>query len=440
LLVLAVAAGLGPLALALAGVAAAALWSVHDIRVAYLIAVLLASFVNTAGGHLMLQLAAVYGWLAWCAILTLWRAGWQPVKLPPRPVLVALAVWTAACVFGVVLGFLRGNSPRYLGLEFMGSAWPVLALLVCQVQDRRTLMAAGAGLVLISLVHTVFGITWLEILRQRIGGVYFTTVPGFTAVGLWAVAILAPQARVRRGANALLVPLVVHQFLSFTRGYWLGILAGLAVATGLAWWEAGRARRWESLRRARVLLGSMAVVIAAVALSARLFGQGALLEGASNRLKSSFSVQASAETGSNIMRLLEYSVAIDAARQSPILGRGFGFLIHGRDPFTGKRFLEGVIHNLYVFLWLKLGIVGLAAFGFLMWRFLASALRYERSEPDWLPRAWGVAAIAMTVQGLVICLTNYSLIDFCTGIYLAYVWGTACALMATAAPRSAGNA
>jgi hypothetical protein len=433
LLVLAVAAGLGPPALALAVIAAGALWSLRDIRVAYLVAVLLASFVSPSGGHLTRELSVVYGWLTWCAVVTLWRGGWQPTTWPPRPVVVAVLLWTAVCVFGALVGLGVHNNLRYLGLEFAGAAWPLVALFVCQVQDRRTLPLAAAGLALVALAHTAFGLVWLKILHQRLGGVYFTTVPGFVAVGLWAVVLLAPRARVRWAAYALLVPMLTHQLFSFTRGYWLGILSGVAVVTALAWRGGPRLRARDSLRRLGVLFGSVLVVLATVLASVQYFGQGALLEWAGKRFQSSFSVQASSETASNIMRLLEYSLAIDAARGSPVVGRGFGYLITNQNPFTGARFPQGVIHNVYLFLWLKLGVVGLAAFAFLMWRVVQATAARAHGQSDWRVRAWLLGAAGMTVQSLVICLTNYSLIDFCTGIFLAYVWGTAFALMSSRA-------
>ncbi len=428
LLVIATAAGSGIPALATAGAGAAMCLAFLDIRISYLIAVLLASFVAPGGGRLSLQLAVVYGWLAWTFVLTLWRGAWQPWIWPPRPVLVGLSVWMATCLYGALLGWSAGNNSRYLLLEFVGASWPAVALLVCQVQSRRTLAVAGAGLLLISLMHVVFGLFWLKIAQQRLGGVYFTILPGFTAMGLWTIAQLTPSGRLRWFAYVMLVPLLIHQLFSFTRGYWLGALAGLTVATALAWRSSPQAGARRNFARIAALSGAAAVMAATVVVSAMYFGQGDLLASAGRRFESSFSVQSSGDTGSNIMRLAEYSFAIDSARRVPVTGRGFGYLITNRDPFTGRRFPQGVIHNVYIYLWLKLGIIGLAAFAFLMWRFLRGTLAYARKEPDWYARAWGISAVAMTIQALVICLTNYSLIDFGTGIYLAFVWGTVLAL------------
>jgi O-antigen ligase len=403
--------------------AGALLWSLLDFRIAFPVLVLLASFVDTGGGHLWPQLMVVYGWLGWCALLTLWRGAWRPWRPLPSRARAGILLWSAVCLLGGVIGFLVGNDKRYLVLELVGALWPAAIFLIGQAVNRRGLVIAGVALVLISLAHTVFGLVWLKIAHQRLGGVYFTTVPGFTLVGLWTVALLSPRTRWRVVALVCMVPLLTHQFFSFTRGYWLGIFAGMVIATFIVWRKPGGGLSPRATLNA--LAGLAAMVALTFAISVLYFGKEDVLQWAGRRFQSSFSVQSANETGSNIMRLAEYSLAIDAARASPWVGRGWGYLIVNQDPFTGRRFEQGVIHNYYVFLWLKLGVLGLVCFGFFVWRMLAEGMKWGDRQQEWLPRAWLIAAVAMTVQALVICLTNYSLNDFCTGIYLAFVWGAA---------------
>jgi O-antigen ligase len=422
---LAAFAGFGPVAFFPLLAVTALLWSLFDFRVAFPVLVLLASFVDTQGGSLWIQLMVVYGWLGWCALLTVWRGAWRPWRTLPRRTRTAILVWTAICLLGGAIGWLVGNDKRYLMLELVGALWPAAIFLITQASDRRGLLYAGIALVLISLAHTAFGLTWFKIAHSRLGGVYFTTVPGFTVVGLWTVALLAPRPRWRWIALVLMVPLLTHQFFSFTRGYWLGILAGMAVATIIVWRQPGGVSGLSPRATLSVLGGLAAMVALTFAISTLFFGKEDVLQWAGRRFQSSFSVESGGETGSNIMRLAEYSLAIDAARESPWVGRGWGFLIVDQDPFTGRRFEQGVIHNYYVFLWLKLGVLGLLAFGWFVWRMLSEGLRWGKREREWMPRAWLIAAVSMLVQALVICLSNYSLNDFCTGIYLAFVWGVA---------------
>jgi O-antigen ligase len=429
LLVVALATRLGAPAAGLAAVVLGFFWSLRDIRIAYLVMVLLASFINYNGGQLAIELGILYGWIGWTALLTFWRGAWIVPASVPRAVLPALVLWAIVSTAGALLGLFSGNNIRILLIELGGVTWPVIAVLACRAHDRRSLALAGLGLVLISLVHTVFGLVWLKILGQRIGGIYFMPIPGFTAVGLWAWALLTPRRWWRWVAYAVIVALLTHQLFSFTRGYWLGILAGLVTATLLigrklvcAGVPAGHVGR-------RVVAGAATVAVIMVLASAVYFGdRGGLLGAAESRFQSAFTVHSSDETSSNIMRLAEYSIAAGTIRQSPWVGQGWGYLIRNRDPVMGTWYTRGFVHNLYLFLWLKVGLIGLGVFVYLMWRFCKRAWSQARSEPDWQASAWGISAVAMTVHALVIGLTNYNLSDFNTGIYMAFIWGIVWAL------------
>ena len=132
------------------------------------------------------------------------------------------------------------------------------------------------------------------------------------------------------------------------------------------------------------------------------------------------------------MRLVEWERAVNAALESPVIGNGFGFAIMNRDPFLGTTREQWFVHNYYLLIWLNLGIVGLAAFGFLLWKLIRAASRVAGEDPSWLVRAWAIAAIAVTGQVLVILLTNYSLADVNTAFAFAYIWGVFWALRADA--------
>ena len=209
-------------------------WSLVDVRSAFLVAVLLATFVDTTSGRLALELGLVSAWLAWTFLLVSWRAAWRGWVPPPVEMLPGLVVWLGACAVGVLVGVLHGNRPQIIGIELASALWPLLGLGVMQVYDRKSLAYAGAGLIGIGLMHTAFGLTMLGIYQQRLGGVYFTTVTGIVLVGLWTVALLAPSGRIRILCLIAMVPMLAHLVFSFTRGYWLGCLAGLAVATTLS--------------------------------------------------------------------------------------------------------------------------------------------------------------------------------------------------------------
>jgi O-antigen ligase len=422
-LLLGLATGAWWLLLALAGGVTLAVVSLLDARVAIVTAVLLATFVDYNTGKLTVEFAILFAWLAWAALVILWRSAWKGWVIPRREMLPGLAVWLVVLAFGAIVGLLAGNSLRNIGLEVVAGLWPVAGFGIMQVYGRANARHAGLGLVAIALVHTVFGLSMLQIYHQRLGGIYFTTVTGFVALGLWTAALLAPTRRIRLLCLLGMIPPLTHLFFSFTRGYWLGFLVGLAVATLLAWRNLGRFEPHVRVRRLLLLPALLGVFVGTLAIAVLYFGGADVLASAGGRFGSSFSTQVSSETLSNVIRLDEYDKAIGAALQSPIFGRGLGFSFITRDILTRSIRDQWFVHNYYILLWLKLGIAGLAAFGILIASFMRAASRLAAGDGDWFVRAWSIGAIAVTVDLLVILTTNYSLADVTTASVIACVWG-----------------
>ena len=117
-----------------------------------------------------------------------------------------------------------------------------------------------------------------------------------------------------------------------------------------------------------------------------------------------------------------------------------GYAILNRDSLVGRTQEQWFIHNYYLLVWLKLGIPGLAAFGFLLWTLVRAAKRVAEEDSSWLVRTWAIAAIAATVQVLVILVTNYSLADVTTAFVFAYVWGVFWAIRADSRAPARGAA
>lgn len=408
-------------------------WSLLDIRATFFIAVLMATFVDYTTGKLTLEMTVLCAWLAWISLLLFWRGAWKGWVKPPSEMVQGLAVWLGACALGVIIGLLHGNNMRNLGVELAGGLWPVLGIGMMQAYGRRNAVYAGLGLVAIGLVHTGFGLTMLQIYHRRLGGIYFTTVTGMVAVGLWTVALLAPTRKIRVLCLLGMIPMLAHLLFSFTRGYWLGFIAGMILATILAWRNLGRFEPMARSRRLLLIPGLIGVLAVTGCLSALYFGGGDLVSSIGRRFGASFSTDLSGETMSNVSRLIEYGHAIDAALESPIIGKGLGYAIINKDPLIGMTREQWFVHNYYLLTWLKLGVIGLAAFGFLLWKFVRAARRTIEEDTSWLTRAWAITAIAVTGQVLMILLTNYSLADVNTGFVFAFIWGGFWALRADTA-------
>ncbi|HEV8128312.1 MAG TPA: O-antigen ligase family protein, partial [Candidatus Eisenbacteria bacterium] len=370
-----------------------------------------------------LEMTLVCSWAAWTALLLYWRSAWTGWVLPPGEMIPGIAVWLAALLMGVVIGLARGNPLRNLGLEFEAALWPLLGIAMMQVFRRRDALVVVAGFFVIGLLHTAFGLTMLQVYQRRLGGVYFTTITGVLLVLLWVLALLTPSRRTRWLCLLGIVPMAAHLLFSFTRGYWLGGIAGFVTATILAWRNLGHFEPESRGRRLWLLPSLLGIGALTLGISVLYFGSGKLLDAVGVRFGSSFSTEASGETMSNIIRLAEYDRAIGDALKSPIVGQGLGYAFVTREPILNTLREQWFVHNYYLLIWLKLGVVGLLAFAFLIGRQVRAAMRMAERDPSWIARALAISATAVTVQMLVILLTNYSLADVTTASVFATMWG-----------------
>jgi hypothetical protein len=87
--------------------------------------------------------------------------------------------------------------------------------------------------------------------------------------------------------------------------------------------------------------------------------------------------------------------------KNPIFG--IGFYTSYRPPFYVGDQLLGYIHNAYVWLWLKTGVLGLFAFLWLSFRFMSRGFRYWRSIPDGFLRA---TILGLTLMYLAMAISN----------------------------------
>jgi O-antigen ligase len=170
--------------------------------------------------------------------------------------------------------------------------------------------------------------------------------------------------------------------VSFSRGAWLGALAALAVL-------ALPALRAHFGGRAAPALVGLGVVLAALA------GLG-------------LTVRGDLAGGSTPVRLLLWREAIGYIRLHP-LGIGLDQFLYYHDPNSGRSLLDPSLigtseqyaahpHTMLLDIWLRLGPLGLAAFGWLLVRFF-NAGRARLRDPVALGAL--AAMIAALVHGLV---------------------------------------
>ncbi len=259
--------------------------------------------------------------------------------------------------------------------------------------DVRRLLAAlavGAALAALTALALIpFGAVVTDVFPPRLRGTFGS--PNNLALMLeralpLALALaLAARAVRRLPWLAALAVLGAVLILTWSRGAWLGAVAGLAVA---AW---PLCSRWSWKRRAAAAAGLLALG-AAAALTAGPDRLGQLL-----RLGDSGAAS----------RLAVWDAAWRMGLDNPVLGVGpDNFLTHYRAYMPPDAWREPNLshpHNLILDAWLSTGLAGLAALAVVLVVFWTTwaAVRRRRGAPD--PLAYGLAG-AMTAalaHGLV---------------------------------------
>lgn len=400
-----------------------------DFLTSYLLLVGAASIVNYSRGRLTAELSilsVVILFMLWSYFYTL-RS--RAFSLRRSPVTLPLVLYLGLSLINFARGMIVGNSPRYGGLEILSVLALASGLLVGNGRfDRRRIAALMAGLWVISLVHCGLGFYAFATLHVRTASIYFTPVPGVVAIVLFNFALRAPRGRDRWLIMAGILPLVAHQLLSFTRGYWLAMMCSvpfsIAVYGGRG---AGMGARWR--RAGRLLAGFVLVLALGGTLLATAYDISGLWQMAAVRLSSSTGTRMSFQTSSNVVRLVEYAHVLPDILRSPWFGHGLGYFFVVREPIHLKLLEQWWVHENYLLVWLKQGLVGLALFVATLIAALRTGLS-GRHLPETRAASWCAGMAAATFFVLVYGFVHFPLAEVNTTFLVAFLWGGAIALTA----------
>jgi len=400
--------------------------SPFDLLEAALILATAASFVDYTQRQLTPELAVVTLLILFFLFCHLLQTGREAIRVPRTPMTVPLILYVTLSCINFARGVVAGQSLRYAGLELIAA----LALTTCFIAAgipnvRKRLPYVIAWFWAVCLGHLALGIYWLSVTHVRTGRLSFAPVPGVFAMIMMPRGLRARTLRERLFWGLFLAPLLLHQFLSFTRGYWLSLIAGTAFLTVVSCgYQAGAVRRWSralAFLGTLVLAGFLAAAIAAVALHIPDLARDALV-----RFQSSTSAKVEYESSSNIVRISEYSQAWPRIVESPIFGKGFGFFLVIRDPFRHDLIEQWFMHNNYLLTVLKQGLLGL----FLLLTLLLSAIvtgvrNWRKTSADPVAADWCLGTAAATVYVACYCLVHFPLAEINTIFTLAFAWGVA---------------
>mgnify|MGYP000279976934 CR=1 FL=1 len=340
----------------------AVVWALADLEQFVLVGLLAAMIFPQAllspGGALvaaadLLLLVALGAWLARAAL-----RGAQPLWITGNPFVVpglAFAAVTAASV----LWSLDAAASVKQAVQ-IAEIVVVLPLLFASVPTSLERLRHGlhAYIALTSVLAVTIAIVWLpnalsgNPAGQYLPGLHKNATGSFIGVGL----VLAYSLRLSPGAPRWLGVAVAVQTLGLVATVSRGSLAGAAVAVLVV---SAVVRR---KRLATLALAVAASAVFVVAIQQQLSEQNRLLGG----------------YGTNVVRVLSYTRGIDQIQERPLLGTGAGaywdfipeLQIGLEDP-----------NNMFILTWAELGIAGLAALLFLLWRY-GRAFGRSRNLPE----------------------------------------------------------
>lgn len=386
------------------------------------VATVAATFVNNEGGHLSRELSILTLLLGY-GLLCLWMAQvdgrWG---LSRARVVILILVFEGWTLISTLHGVWVGNELRYMGLEILPLGGLTIAVMVGGLRlTRRDLRDAFLLLNLAALGHVALGLISYAVNHVRAGGIWFTPVPGLMALLVFNVLLRTERRSVRFGLLLVLTAYLLHQLISLTRGYWLGVAAGLALSSFV--FVVGAAEARKRLLRVMGTFGWMALFVAVAAAAAgTYFGWGDVGAMFGTRVASSFGTQQSSETASNMARLVEWLAVLRTGAQAPWFGHGMGYALHVHYPIVDQTSTQWFVHEHYLWIWVKQGLVGLLLLVALLWTMTRAGMRGARTDSG-ETAAWSAAAAAMTAYMAVLGLTNYPLAQVNPTFLLALTWG-----------------
>lgn len=192
------------------------------------------------------------------------------------------------------------------------------------------------------------------------------------------------------------VPLVFAVIFSFRRTQWIGLLISLAIQGLLG---AGKARQ----RMLRMLLfgalGILGLILVMESVGGSKQGNRAFIV---DRFLSSM------DTGqdSNHYHLLESAKTLEDLSHSPVFGLGLGSSHSPLGLYANDTVPANVVHEAFLYVWMKLGMPGLVLFGWAALRYLAILSRGLRRVKGPVERTLVLAVASSLGLWLTMFLTG----------------------------------
>ncbi|MEW6754215.1 MAG: O-antigen ligase family protein, partial [Candidatus Latescibacterota bacterium] len=371
----------------------------------------------------------------------------RDLRWPATGADLCVAVFLLATATSVAVGYLHGNDvsviwrdarfPCYYGAFFLVTGF---------VGPRFVLRSFAPALVVGALVVSAQYI--LEFLGtiDLSAGERFVRVARHQGVSL-PIALLFlvnefmhhPRRFGRWPLAAAFAPISLALVLTVGRGMWVAFGAGVVVST-LLWHLSRPVGRRRPLQAALLALATVVVTVGVGLLFQRATGSS-LGAHAAERSRTFADVTRDVHA---LQRMSSYLIAWEAIGEHPVLGNGQGktlvLPIFNEDQMRFADFESWSLDNLYLALALKMGAVGLLAFGWMGARILRLAWSTFRQTGLPQVRAFAGGAVAVLAAMAMLGLTDAAMVNGSFAVVFGILFGGVAVVAAAAERASSGQA
>ncbi len=403
------------------------------------LAAVVASFRSTLTGLALIIISQLYllqgtaeinaGEVAYAAVFISTLLGWvlrdgrtlEGHRLLRSPVGASLLVFLGLCVGSLVLVALYGGSPLWWLRDLVRFSYLLLFFPVAgAVKSRSAAFVVLGCLAAVILYHGVLTIAGYARAVASTEALWQLRYQRVALHEIFALATLVASFAVFLRARSRAVSVVALSMgllglialgVSFTRGYWMAAVLACALVAMMLRGPARRIAAFWLILLVAIFSGGMTVF------SAKFIGVLISMADRLSTFTSPLRVLSVQE------RMAETRAAIDMVISAPVFGRGLGAEVSYMSPLQHHVITRPFIHNAYLFVWLKLGIVGLVSFLVFYLRSIRMTLRAAARASSAIARAMLFAGAAVLIAAVPLSFTSPQFYDKSSALVLALVLG-----------------
>jgi O-antigen ligase len=324
-------------------------------------------------------------------------------RFPPIS-LLPLGIYIIVLAFALLTGLYRETDSELIQADFIGLLIPVVSFYLCStlLDSRAHIAGLLAALLAVSAVkasilagYYLAGRGWIYQLDNNPAYRITTTDSADLLVFITlplVVAHLIVRGDLRGGkaaaAAVACAPLLYVVVFSYRRAQWVGLIFSL----GLLYLGAAKAVR----RKMMLLLLVVSLLGGAFAVTAGLDADKA------QRFVDRLSSILDRKQSSNVYHALESRQVLLDLSESPLFGLGLGSRHSPLGLYAEDEVPTNVVHNAFLYIWMKMGLPGLFFFLWFAERFFREILRFRRAHGG--GREWGLVLPLAASTGLWLAL------------------------------------